>query len=770
MHRSPQPDNQRTNYLLTLTLSFLCLASSLKLQAQVPTFDWAVGIGGASATAIGETTFNDASGNVFVTGRFTGTMDFDPGAGTFNMTPIGAGSGDAFIVKLNATGNFLWAKQLGGSNITWGRDITADATGNIYVTGIFQGTIDFDPGAGTFNLTSAGSYDIFVVKLDPSANFLWAGKLGGVNQEDATAISVDASGNVLTTGSFTGPGAADFDPGTGVFNLTPPGLQGNAFISKLSPAGNFVFAVRFGNTQSLGSYALEIDAAGNIYTTGHFRNTVDFDPGAGTFNMTSVSAAQSDVFVSKLDSNGNFVWARKFSGSGLETGEGLALDAAGNVHVGGNFIETVDFDPGAGTFNITYTGTAFLSDAFIVKLDNNGNFIWAKSFGGSNSTDAIGSITVDKWGNVYSTGQYDEAVDFDPGPAVFTVTANSTDAFIHKLDAAGNFVSVQVIAGAGTQQGRGIHVNDAGNITTTGYYSTTTDFDPGAGTLNITSPGSQSFFVQRLTSVQTCSVPKPTITPSGSTSFCNGGSVNLSAPAGYTYLWSTGATTQQINVTTSASLSVTVTDAGGCSSPVSDATVVTLTGPCNQAPVIAAASASTTVGGTITLDLFPLISDPDNNIDLSTLTVLTAPASGVVVSLSNGTLTINYSSVEFEGQEQLTIRVCDLAGACADQVITLNVSGGELVIFNAISPNGDGLNDTWTIRNISTLSETKENKVFIYNRWGDEVFTVANYDNKINVFAGLSSQGKELTSGTYYYRIEFTSGKELLTGYIVLRR
>ena len=287
---------------------------TVSIFAQVPEFDWARGIGAASATAIGETTVSDASGNLFITGRFTGTIDFDPGAGTFNMTP-GTTAGDAFIVKLDVDGNFVWAKQFGGTDITWGRDVTIDGSGNVYSTGIFQGTIDFDPGSATFNLTSAGSYDAFVVKLDPSGDFIWARRLGGPNQEDAIEIEVDKDGNVITIGVFVGPGAADFDPGSGTFNLSPAGLQGNVYISKLDSDGDFVFALKIGNTQGTGGRALETDASGNVYIACEFKNTVDADPGTGTLNLTS--AGDADVFFSKLDANGNLIWAKKIGGTSM---------------------------------------------------------------------------------------------------------------------------------------------------------------------------------------------------------------------------------------------------------------------------------------------------------------------------------------------------------------------------------------------------------------------------------------------------------------------
>src|SRR5674476_671097 len=117
--------------------------------------------------------------------------------------------------------SLVWAKNMGGASDDYVNSIAVDASGNVYTTGYFLGTVDFDPGAGTYNLTSAGGYDIFISKLDASGNFVWAKNMGGASDDRGTSIAVDASGNVYTTGSFRG--TADFDPGAGTYNLTSAG-------------------------------------------------------------------------------------------------------------------------------------------------------------------------------------------------------------------------------------------------------------------------------------------------------------------------------------------------------------------------------------------------------------------------------------------------------------------------------------------------------------------------------------------------------------------
>ncbi len=136
---------------------------------------------------------------------------------------------------------------------------------------------------------------------------------------------------------------------------------------------------------------------------------------------------------------------------------------------------------------------------------------------------------------------------------------------------------------------------------------------------------------------------------------------------------------------------------------------------------------------------------------------------------SSSELVLDYGGIIFFGTDKVTIQVCDLSAACSQQELTIEV-GGEIEVFNALSPNGDGKNETLLIQYIEILPETQSNQVSIYNRWGDVVFEVSDYDNDDNVFIGLNTNGKELPSGTYFYKIDFTSGIETKTGFLSLKR
>jgi hypothetical protein len=530
-------------------------------------FVWAKAIGGKNYDQVNGMAI-DGSGNVYTTGTFYGAADFDPSlTGEFALvSAMPSDKADIFISKLDSGGNFVWAKSIGGLRDERVSGIALDRSGNVYTTGVFNGTVDFDPSLmGTTNLVSAdGTTDIFISKLDSSGNFVWAKAMGGANVDIGTSIAIDGSGNVYTTGSFSG--TVDFDPSlTGAANLLT-GDPSNVFLSKLTAAGNFVQAQQFasgslgisktvvdnlGNRYTVGTFGgtvdfdpsltgtsnlvsvggndifiskldsrgnfvwvkaiggttaddatnIAIDGSGNIYTAGTFSGTVDFDPSlTGTNNLVSIG--DTDIFISKLDSGGNFVWAKAMGGISYNTVDDLAIDPNGNVYTIGLFVGTNDFDPSlTGTTNLVSTGG---SEFFTSKLDSNGNFVWAKSMGGNTGIFTTTRIAIDGGGNVYTTGIFRGTVDFDPSLAgVSTLsTAGSSDIFIRKLDSSGNFIWAKSMGNNTSDDfSTSIAIDGSGNVYTTGYFYGTTDFDPSlTGTTNLVSAGNSDVFINKLDS------------------------------------------------------------------------------------------------------------------------------------------------------------------------------------------------------------------------------------------------------------------------------
>ncbi len=401
----------------------------------------------------------------------------------------------ACSLQLQAQGvSFEWARNLGGGGVEYGNAITTDAAGNVYVAGYFTGTGDFNPGTGTLNMTAAGAEDIFVTKLSPSGQLIWARQMGGTESDQCFGIAVDAMGNVYTTGYFRG--TADFDPGTANFNLTTVSAMGpDVFVSKLDSSGNFKWARQLGGVAWDQATGIQTDAWGNVYTTGYFQSTADFDPGTNTANLTTTGGF--DIFVSKLDSAGNYLWARNMGGPIADFSNGLAVDESGSVYTTGIFQNTGDFDPGAGTASLTSNGGY---EVFVSKLDSTGAYQWAKGMGGS-STDWGYGITVDASDNVYTVGFFEGTADFDPGAGASNLTSfGGSDAFISKLDASGNFVWAKQLGGSASDLATAITTDKAGNPVLCGYFNGTADFDPGAGTTNLTSAGADDIFTCKINS------------------------------------------------------------------------------------------------------------------------------------------------------------------------------------------------------------------------------------------------------------------------------
>ena len=211
--------------------------------------------------------------------------------------------------------NFQWATplQYSGTVTGEGHYIGADAMGNVYTSGTFYtSNTDFDPGPAVFNLTLHGNNDVFVTKYDANGNFIWAVNVGGPKDDISSSIIVDASGYVYVAGFFED--TADFDPGPGVFNIyaATTWQDMDIFILKLDPVGNFVWAKQFGGDGGQYGCLLALDNLGNVYSTGHYNGPTDFDPGPGTYNLTT--AGEGDIFISKLDASGNFAWAIQMGG------------------------------------------------------------------------------------------------------------------------------------------------------------------------------------------------------------------------------------------------------------------------------------------------------------------------------------------------------------------------------------------------------------------------------------------------------------------------
>lgn len=265
----------------------------------VGVFGWAQKIDGQFSESIHDIA-TDNSGAVYLSGYFEDTIDFDPGPGVSLLKTHG--QSDIFIAKFDGGGAFSWAKSFGAFASDWGNAVSIDPSGNILITGYFWGTVDFDPGPGVNNLTSAGDLDVFILKADPSGNVIWVKRVGGDYIDEAQDIFTDASGGIYVTGLYSH--IVDFDPGAAVSNLSAVGDWGNIFILKLATDGSFRWAKNFGGSYEDVGYCVAVDGAGDVYAEGLFKDVVDFDPGPGVFNLTAAAPFAGiylfDIYLLKL--------------------------------------------------------------------------------------------------------------------------------------------------------------------------------------------------------------------------------------------------------------------------------------------------------------------------------------------------------------------------------------------------------------------------------------------------------------------------------------
>ncbi len=426
-------------------------------------------------------------------GNFYGAGLF---TGTVDFDP-GAGvfnltatGSDMILNKLDSSGNFIWAKKFTGGGFSC-QSIKVDSALNIFVVGGFAGTADFDPGPGTFFLSSSGGNDAFILKLDANGNFLWARKAGAsVNSDEFMDIDIDKNGTIYLVGTFVG--TVDFDLGAGINNLISSGRDG--FILKVDSVLNFVWIKKIGGSSTDNLQQIELDDNGNIYVSGSVSATADLDPGAGVFNVTAFGG--TDNFVSKFDTSGNFIWCRQFGTIYTDWGIKIANDSTGIVGAG-YFEDTLFIDPNNANIKLNSAGA---QDIFVFRLNSNGNFVWQKRIGGQQS-DFCYSMDLDLTGNVYFNGIFQNTVDFDPGFGIYNLVAGgSNDGYLCKLDYLGNFIwGGQFKAAFGSWVSYPSLVATGSNdIYSIGSFAGTADIDITSGISNFTSLGSDDAFVTRI--------------------------------------------------------------------------------------------------------------------------------------------------------------------------------------------------------------------------------------------------------------------------------
>ncbi len=423
------PAMEKGHMLFVFKLSFCSIFITLAgvdTQVRAQAFDWAVHMGGTTADCGGSATTLDKLGNVYIIGEFSKTVDFDPGAGVSQLTAMG--SRDIYLSKYTHEGKFLWANRiLGGSANAYG--LVVDATGKINIVGQFTKKVYFNTNAGLDSLTAVGSYaEIFFAQYNENGAHLWTKHLKG-------------DGRLGSKGGGTS-----------------------------------------------GGRGIAVDRTGNIYLTGHFSGTVDFDPGPGTDTITSVTNTtnKTNLFIAKYTSDGAHIWARGVGGNSYVQGADIAIDTladANNIYITGVTTGTIDFDPGAGVASLSSAGG---SDVFVAKYDALGQYVWAIAMGGGGS-DHGKKIALGRSGDVFITGEYTGSGDFDPGQGSAILTGGGLyEGFVAKYDSNAQYLWAGSISGnsnGAIVYPNGLSLDGWDNLYVTGtFFLDGVDFDPGPDT------------------------------------------------------------------------------------------------------------------------------------------------------------------------------------------------------------------------------------------------------------------------------------------------
>jgi len=447
---------------------YLLLASFMmgNILANGQNFEWGGAFGGIGEDVVRAMAVDDA-GNSYITGYFTDISDMDPTEDTAELTSNGFF--DIFIQKIDTEGNLVWVRSFGGDFFDYGTGVEVDAEGNVYITGVYQQTVDFDPSETTFELTSQGAEDIFALKLNSDGEFIWAVSMGSPDYEEPVSIGVSDAGDVYVGGYFSSTG--DYDPGEGVFELTSNGGQ-DAFVVKLSENGIFQWALNVGSSDQELVLGMDVNSDGDVFIAGGFSGTVDFDPGEGTEERSPISGR--DGFVLKLTDAGDYDYVSTFGGTGNITAWDIALDSEGNAFAAGGF--NGSFSTG---FDEPLSSVEF-DDAFVIKINPTGEVDWTSAIQGIGFQNCY-DVNTDPSGNVLLTGYFGDQADFDFSEEELILTKESTepfDAFVSVLNSEGELLYAANFGGSNFTEHHGVDSDSEGNIYLSAAYQNTVDLDP----------------------------------------------------------------------------------------------------------------------------------------------------------------------------------------------------------------------------------------------------------------------------------------------------
>ncbi|MEO1515097.1 MAG: T9SS type A sorting domain-containing protein [Bacteroidota bacterium] len=466
-----------------LNLIFLLIICYIPCHSQV--FSWAKTFGGKEYDRARRVHL-DEQDNIYAVGRFSDSINFDQTSTSSDAVLLSNGRSDAFVYKLDKDGNHLWSTNIGGNASDRASQILLDKEKNILIGGDFREDVDFDPGPNTFLLRNDFISDQFVLKLDPDGNFLWVNHLiNGVLID----MILDDQGNIYATGQFQQELIYEID--NEVKSTMAIGLI-DSYIQKIDADGNTLWVKTFGGLDVDAGTSLAINADNDIYCAGTFSEEADFDPSANSFLLQS--EGEYDIFILKIDSDGNFIWATSIGTPQYELSP---------------IVETIQGD------HICVSGSSD-GKLFVHQYDGLGQKIWERNISGSRTLDFIrsNSMLINDNNDIYLTGTFIGNIDFDPSNQSLILSSNTTidgesDCFVARYNKEGELTWIEHISGKGAEEGNSLAQNSNGDLLLIGNYDDEVIINSNSFSFSSPSIGASDIFITKIDQLQTTSTNGP---------------------------------------------------------------------------------------------------------------------------------------------------------------------------------------------------------------------------------------------------------------------
>ena len=450
---------------------------------------------------------NDSLHNVYITGNFTGSIDFDGGSDTDVKTAPNSSTG-TFITKLAPDGSYLWTNIFdtsSGEAVING--IKTDSEGNTYTAGYFSGTVTFD-GVGGVHSQLATSTSPFLLKLNASGNYVFTKFILSTGSDQRYAhtedLALDNVGNIYVAGQFNNTQNFAGNDGTDIIN--DPNINSDSFITKYNNLGVYQWTKIADNSQAsnsnISNRSISIDTNQNIIVAGFYYDTITFDGPGGSDTRGSNPIYGSNSFITKLHADGSYAFTRTLGNSTPYSGNNSIMsattDSDGNIYATGYYEGTINFAGALGVDARTSLGTV----TFLIKFDASGNYLYTKEFANTNNNayNYSSKVAVDDQDGVYVAGTFYDQVDFSSNGSDVLGIADTYGVSLAKFNKNGTYLWTKVpyttTGSAGSYEFAAMTLDSDGRIYISSDFQGTVTFDgPGGSDTRTNLGNSYNFYV-----------------------------------------------------------------------------------------------------------------------------------------------------------------------------------------------------------------------------------------------------------------------------------